>query len=68
MEQSIIQSNKPSDMIQDIKFRLVKGIITKDQAIVEAKPIVDAINEVSMKLAKQYKVTPKKVSVESVLR
>lgn len=42
------------DSIQNIRGRMLKGIITYDQAEVEAKPIIEEMNRRGREIAKKY--------------
>lgn len=54
--------------IQNIRFRMLKGLISYDEAKVEAQPIIDEMNKKGFEIAKKYGRRFKGFTFSSLMR
>lgn len=54
--------------IEYIRFKMIKGLITYDEAKAEAKPIIDEMNKKGFEIAKKYNRRFKKFTFASLMR
>lgn len=56
------------EKIKDIRRRMVTGVISYEQAKLEAQPIINDINAKAKELAKKYNMKASKVSFAAMMR
>lgn len=62
------QATNNREAIADIRRRMLSGVISYEQAQIEAKPVIDAINAKAAELAKKHKVRASKVNFAGLMR
>lgn len=58
----------PIQQIQDIKYRMLTGVITYDKAREEAEPVLKHMNERGKEIARQYGARHKPITFTGVMR
>ena len=54
--------------LESIKYKLAIGVITYDEAKVVSKPIIDEMNQIAQKIAKQFGKKAHKFNFASLMR
>ena len=62
------QAHRNRDTITDIRGRMLRGVITYEEAQAEAKPVIDAMNKRSAEIAKENDDKFRPLSFKSLMR
>lgn len=62
------QANKNRDVIEGIRHRMNAGVITYEEAQVEAKPTIDAMNKRMEEVAKEHGFKHKPLTFKYLMR